>query len=144
MTSYDTCNNSLFFVYKRRALAPSDLCQAPCECRLSSFPKCWITKCKLMLLPTPVRIPHCDLCYIIIIAVFEFPSRKEKIWLLAVNYARSWPPPHTGGYRSLEEEQRPGTHINFTISIISEISRKIVQRDFELDWVTCVFTIEWW
>ena len=41
-------------------------------------------------------------------------------------------PPHTGGYRSFEEEKRPGTNINFTISIISEIFRKIVQRDFEL------------
>ena len=73
----------------------------------------------------------------------EFPSRKEKIWLLAVNCARSWPP-HTGGYRVLEEERRPGTHTNFTISIISEICRKIVHMDFELDWVICVFTIEWW
>ena len=72
---------------------------------------------------------------------FEFPSRTEKIWLMAVNYVRSWPP-HTRGYRSLEEERRPGTNVNFTISIISEICRKIVHRDFELDWVTCVFTIE--
>ena len=42
-------------------------------------------------------------------------------------------PPHTGGYRILEEERRLGTHTNFTISIISEICRKIVHKDFELD-----------
>ena len=42
-------------------------------------------------------------------------------------------PPHTGGYRILERERRPGTIVNFTISIISEICRKIVHRDFELD-----------
>ena len=42
-------------------------------------------------------------------------------------------PPHTGGYRILEEEKRPGTNVNFNISIISEICRKIVHRDFELD-----------
>ena len=33
----------------------------------------------------------------------------------------------------MEEERRPGTNINFTISIISEIVRKVVHRDFELD-----------
>ena len=33
----------------------------------------------------------------------------------------------------LERERRPGSIVNFTISIISEICRKIVQKDFELD-----------
>ena len=33
----------------------------------------------------------------------------------------------------MEEEKRPGTNINFNISAISEILRKIVHRDFELD-----------
>ena len=32
--------------------------------------------------------------------------------------------------------------LSLTICIISEICRKIVHRDFELDRVTCVFTIE--
>ena len=42
-------------------------------------------------------------------------------------------PPHTGGYSIWEEERRPGTIVNFTISIISETFRKIVHGDFELD-----------
>ena len=42
-------------------------------------------------------------------------------------------PPHTGGYRILEEKRRPGTIVNLTISIISEIFSNIVLRDFELD-----------
>ena len=33
----------------------------------------------------------------------------------------------------MEEERRPGTIVNFTISIISENVSKIVLRDFELD-----------
>ena len=33
----------------------------------------------------------------------------------------------------MEEEKRPRTNVNFTISIISEFFRKIVHRDFELD-----------
>ena len=41
-----------------------------------------------------------------------------------------------------DRERRPRTIVNFTISIIPEMCRKIVHKDFELDWVTCVFTIE--
>ena len=40
-------------------------------------------------------------------------------------------------------EGRPGTNVNFTISIISECFGRLSTgpRDFELDRVTCVFTM---
>ena len=41
-----------------------------------------------------------------------------------------WGIPHFG---EGEEARIPGIIVNFTISIISEICRKIVHRDFELD-----------
>ena len=72
----------------------------------------------------------------------EFPSRKGKI-----DYWQSimpdLDPPPGEGCCILERERGPGNIVNFTTSITPEMFREIVQRDFELGWVACVFTIGW-